>query len=150
MNKPLGYEIHFSTQAESDFIDHSIVKFNKIHAPFTQSQDFIQLNFHIKSEKDTIIAGINALLYCWGMLYIDTLVVDEKYRYHKLGSHLLLKVETEAKSMKASLSHLDTFDWQAKDFYLKAGYEIFGILDDCPLGHKRYYMKRNYNGLAPT
>ncbi|PPE03578.1 hypothetical protein HCUR_00960 [Holospora curviuscula] len=25
-----------------------------------------------------------------------------------------------------------TFDFQVKDFYLKQGYEIFGVLEDCP------------------
>ncbi|WP_423236642.1 hypothetical protein [Clostridium chromiireducens] len=35
------------------------------------------------------------------------------------------------------LAHL-----QAKDFYLKNGYEVFGELDNVPLGHKRYYMKK--------
>ena len=44
--------------------------------------------------------------------------------------------------MKIRLIHLDTFDFQAKDFYLKHGYEVFGVLDDCPKGHKRYYMKK--------
>ena len=28
-------------------------------------------------------------------------------------------------------------------FYLKHGYEIFGILEDCPKGHKRYYLKKS-------
>lgn len=42
------------------------------------------------------------------------------------------------------LIHLDTFDFQAKDFYMKHEYEIFGILDDCPIEHKRYYMKKLY------
>ncbi len=40
------------------------------------------------------------------------------------------------------LIHLDTFDFQAKDFYLKHGYDIFGILDECPQKHKRYFMKK--------
>jgi len=30
----------------------------------------------------------------------------------------------------------------SKDFYLKHGYEIFGVLDNCPKGHKRYYLKK--------
>ena len=81
-------------------------------------------------------------MYCWGMLYIDAFIVNERYRNLKLGSRLLQKVETKAKLMGATLSHLDTFDWQSKDFYLKSGYEIFGILEDCPVGHKRYYMKK--------
>jgi hypothetical protein len=32
--------------------------------------------------------------------------------------------------------------FQAKDFYLKHEYEVLGILDDCPKGHKRYYMEK--------
>ena len=52
------------------------------------------------------------------------------------------KVEEIAKERSANLVHLDTFDFQAKDFYLKHGYEVFGVLEDCPKGHKRYYMKK--------
>ena len=44
--------------------------------------------------------------------------------------------------MGAYLSHLDTFDFQAKDFYLKHGYEIFGTLENCPPNHNRYYLKK--------
>ena len=40
------------------------------------------------------------------------------------------------------LIHLDTFDFQAKDFYIKHGYEVFGVLDECPKKHKRYYLKK--------
>ena len=76
------------------------------------------------------------------MLYIDVLFVEETHRGKQLGSLLLNKAETEAKLMGGSLSHLDTFDWQAKDFYLKQGYEVFGVLEDCPAKHKRYYMKK--------
>jgi len=30
-----------------------------------------------------------------------------------------------------------------KTFILKHGYEIFGILEDCPSEHKQYFLKRN-------
>ncbi|HXH54268.1 MAG TPA: GNAT family N-acetyltransferase [Gammaproteobacteria bacterium] len=81
-------------------------------------------------------------MHCWEMLYIDVLFVDKDYRGPQFGSLLLSKVESEAKPMEASLSHLDTFDWQAKDFYLKTGDEIFGTLDACSPRYKRYYMKK--------
>ncbi|CAL7961075.1 hypothetical protein MIDIC_240061 [Alphaproteobacteria bacterium] len=38
------------------------------------------MNFHIKGEQGNIIAGINALMYCWGIVYIDVLAVDEDHR----------------------------------------------------------------------
>ena len=138
----MSWDIVISSEKEAQFVDDEIVAFNKSHAPFTQDNDFVSLNFHIKREGGFVIAGINSLMYCWGMLYIDVLFVDKNYRDQHLGSLLLSKVETEAKTMGASLSHLDTFDWQAKYFYLKAGYEVFGTLDACPPGHKRFYMKK--------
>ena len=53
------------------------------------------------------------------------------------------KVEHEAKVWGVGLAQTDTFDFQAKDFYLKQGYEIFGVVDSSPRpGHKRYYMKK--------
>ncbi|CAM2778337.1 GNAT family N-acetyltransferase [Legionella worsleiensis] len=137
----MSFDIVISSEEETQFVDDEIVAFNKSHAPFTQDNDFVSLNFHIKNES-LVVAGINSLIYCWGMLYIDVLFVKESHRGQQLGSLLLSKVEAEAKSMGASLSHLDTFDWQAKDFYLKQGYEVFGILEGCPERHKRYYLKK--------
>ena len=138
----MNWDIGISSEKETQFVDDKIVAFNRSHAPFTQDNDFVSLNFHNKDESGVVIAGINSLMYCWGMLYIDVLFVEETHRGKQLGSLLLNKAETEAKLMGGSLSHLDTFDWQAKDFYLKQGYEVFGVLEDCPAKHKRYYMKK--------
>lgn len=64
---------------------------------------------------------------------------------HKgLGSLLLNKIESEAKTAGVSLTHLDTFDFQPKDFSLKNGCEIFAVFDHCPPCHKRYYTKKNF------
>jgi len=103
--------------------------------------DYLPLNFHIKDEQGNIIAGINALS-CWQMIHISELYVDENNRGKEIGTMLLNKVESEAKAIGATTSHTDTFDWQAKDFYLKLGYEIFGVIDDCPKGHKRFSLKK--------
>lgn len=139
----MSRDIATSNETEAQFVHDNIVAFNRSQVPFTQDNDFVSLNFHFKNENGLVIAGINSLMYGWGMLYVDVLFVEENHRGQKLGSLLLNKVETEAKLMGASLSHLDTFDWQAKDFYLKQGYEVFGILEDCPKGHKRYFMKKS-------
>lgn len=126
---------------EAEFIDDKIVAFNKKAVPFTQEQTPIFKNYIFK-ENGRVIAGINAFIYHWGVLYIDVIFVDEEFRGQKLGAKLLDQVEEEARLMGASLSHLDTFDFQAKDFYLKQGYEIFGELNDCPPGHTRFYLKK--------
>jgi hypothetical protein len=33
-------------------------------------------------------------------------------------------------------------DFQAAGFYERHGYSVFGVLDDMPLGHKRFFLKR--------
>jgi hypothetical protein len=37
---------------------------------------------------------------------------------------------------------LDTFSFQAPDFYKQHGYQVFGELQDFPSGHQRYYLKK--------
>ena len=59
-----------------------------------------------------------------------------------LGTLLLEEVERVAKENGSHLIHLDTFDFQAKDFYLNHGYSVFGELEDCPKGHTRYFMSK--------
>ena len=126
---------------EVEIINDKIDDYNNSQVPFLQEKS-IQLNFCIKDKDQNVLAGINALLYGWKILYIEVLFIDENHRLKGLGSQLLKHVECEAKKLGARLVHLDTFSFQAMDFYLKHGYEVFGILDDCPEAYKRYYMKK--------
>lgn len=138
-----SYSIEESTKEEFYLIDNSIVEYNSSKVPFTQKPSFISINRVIKGENGDILAGINSLLYCWNCLYIDVLWVKEGYRKKGYGSAILNEVEKIASERGCNLIHLDTFDFQAKDFYIKHGYEIFGVLDVFPIEHKRYYMKKN-------
>jgi GNAT superfamily N-acetyltransferase len=137
----MSWDIIKSTAENIEFIDNKLGDYNKTKVQYSSKMDFLPLNFHIKDEQGNIIAGINAQS-CWQMLYISELYVDEYYRGKSIGSLLLNKVETEAKNLGAIVSHTDTFDWQAKDFYLKFGYEVFGVIEDCPEGHARFFLKK--------
>lgn len=130
-----------STDEEIELIDNKLGDYNKTQVQYTSKMDYVPLNFHIKNEQGRIIAGINALT-CWQMLHISELYVDDNYRGQDIGTILLNKVESQAKAIGATTSHTDTFDWQAKDFYLKLGYEVFGVIDDCPKGHKRFFLMK--------
>ena len=138
-----NYIIEESTRDEYGLVDNGIVEYNLSKVPFTQEPSFISINRVIKDLNGEVLAGINSLLYCWNCLYVDVLWVKAQYREEGYGSVLLNEVEKIAKEKGCNLIHLDTFDFQAKDFYIKHGYEVFGVLDDCPMEHKRYYMKKN-------
>jgi GNAT superfamily N-acetyltransferase len=90
------------------------------------------------------LGGIQAKRVNWGILEIELLVVFEPYRHQGIASMLLRYVEKIARDHHCHIAHLDTFDFQAKDFYLKQGYSIFGILENTPKGHSRYYMKKEF------
>ena len=138
-----GYIIRESSSEESDLIVDRIVEYNLSKVPVKQEDTFLWINRVVEDTKGEIIAGILSKIYCWNCMYIDALWVKGQYRKDGLGTKLLKEVEKIAKDKNCKLIHLDTFDFQAKDFYVKHGYEIFGILDQCPENHKRYFMKKN-------
>ncbi|WP_160689903.1 GNAT family N-acetyltransferase [Clostridium sp. C2-6-12] len=137
-----NYIIKESNDKEAKLLIDKLVEYNLSMVPQTQENPFIWINRVIKNKEDKIIAGINSKMYCWNCLYIDSLWVDSEFRREGLGAKLLDEIEKIAIRKGCKLIHLDTFDFQAKDFYIKQGYEIFGILDNCPENHKRYYMKK--------
>ena len=137
-------EIVESTKEDSLLINEKLVEFNKQKVPFTQKDAFITISYVIKNENSEIIGGIDTVLYCWNILYIDVLWIDESERGKNYGSTLLLKAEEHAKKLGAYMCHLDTFDWQGKEFYIKNGYTVFGTLKDCPQGHNRYFLKKEF------
>ena len=137
------YTIQSCDSKEQDIIIDGLVKYNLSKVPATQEELFVDLSKKVVDQQGNIIAGIVARMYCWKCVYVDTLWVSEVYRKKGLGTKLLEQVEQEAIDKGATLIHLDTFDFQAKEFYLRHGYEVFGELKNCPEGHSRYYLKKD-------
>lgn len=142
MNAMTDVRIMHCAEGDAEFITRSLSDFNVRQVPGTQEPRFISLDRKIVDADGTIIAGCVAEMYFWKIVYVDILWVDERHRKRGLGTRLLRAVEDAARREGAALIHLDTFDFQAKDFYLKNGYELFGTLEDCPPGHCRYYLKK--------
>ena len=137
------YTIQSCNSKEQDIIIDGLVEYNLSQVPATQDELFVDLSKKVVDQQGNIIAGIVARMYCWKCVYVDTLWVSEVYRKKGLGTKLLEQVEQEAIDRGATLIHLDTFDFQAKEFYLRYGYEVFGELKDCPKGHSRFYLKKD-------
>ena len=138
----MDYNIVPITDGDDEFIEDKLVEYNLSMEPATQGKLFESISRKIVDEEGNIIAGCLAIMYCWNVVAIDIIWVDEQYRGQGLGSMLLGEVEHEAMEKGCHLVHLDTFDFQAKGFYEKNGYSVFGTLEDCPKGHIRYYLKK--------
>jgi GNAT superfamily N-acetyltransferase len=81
-----------------------------------------------------------------GWLYIDYLWLDGRERGLGLGAQLLQAAEIEARKRGCVGVFLYTYSFQAPDFYQKQGFQIMGVLEDCPPGHQRYYLKKALKG----
>lgn len=89
-----------------------------------------------------LVAGITAKIEGYKILYIETLFVNEKYRHLGIGKTLLLKMEERAIFEGIKLIRLDTFSWQALDFYKKNGYEVATSYEICDSAYEYILTKR--------
>lgn len=138
----MAYKFENCADGDADYIIDRLVEYNLSQVPAEQKTLFDTLDKKIIDDNGKIIAGCVARMYCWNVAYVDTLLVDERYRGNGFGSKLLIEVERTAKEKGCYLIHLDTFVFQAKGFYEKQGYEVFGVLENCPKNHRRFYLKK--------
>ena len=94
----------------------------------------------IKDDKGNIIAGLDAVVTTFKILYVSTLFVDEKYRRQGIGTQLIKEMELRAKKLGVNTIRLDTFDWQGKDFYKAVGYELVGNYSNTEDGYAEYFF----------
>lgn len=88
-----------------------------------------------------ILGGLHArVLYRW--LFVELLVVPEQTRGQGMGSTLMQRAEDLARERGCVGVWLDTFEFQAPDFYRQHGYTEFGHIDDYPPGHKRFFFQK--------
>ena len=101
--------------------------------------------FLLRAEDGGIAGGIIAEVH-WNWLYVNLLFVREELRRRRYGERLLERAEQEARHYGATDSYLDTFSFQAPDFYREQGYQVFGELQDFPPGHQRIFMQKKLYG----
>jgi GNAT superfamily N-acetyltransferase len=78
-----------------------------------------------------------------GWLHINTLWVDPSVREQGYGAQLMAAAEAEARQRGCHSAYLDTFSFQARPFYERCGYTVFGTLEDFPVGHQRFFMRKS-------
>ncbi len=131
--------------------DSTVCKIAKNKSPKLSTKrkvDFKWLNRIIKDKNGQIIAKILSKVYIWNCLYIETLWVEEEHKEDGLDAKLLNEIEKIAQKKGCFLIFVDTFDFQAKNFYEKHGFEIFSNSKECLSEHKKYFMKKAFSPQA--
>ena len=78
----------------------------------------------------------------FGWLYVHLFFLPEDLRRQGMGAELLRRAEDEARARGCVGAFLDTFSFQARGFYEKQGYSVFGAVPDFPPGHQRFFLSK--------
>ena len=90
-----------------------------------------------------LIAGVDAEMTSFRILYVSSLFVDEPYRRQGLGRTLMEALEKKARDLGANMIRLDTFDWQGPQFYESLGYEqVGGYSSEADGFSEHFFLKR--------
>ncbi|MNO54215.1 Acetyltransferase (GNAT) family protein [compost metagenome] len=129
------------TESEVQFIINQIDFFNQSTAPTSQEPTSETINLMLKDQDGKVFGGLLGRRYRYA-LYINVLWISETLRGQGYGSRLLEDIESIVRAKGCKLIHLDTWNFQAPEFYKKHGFEIFGELEGFPEGFKRYFLRK--------
>jgi GNAT superfamily N-acetyltransferase len=100
------------------------------------------------TEGGDVIGGLYATdEYNW--MFIKYLVVPETLRGTGLGSRLMRDAEAIARERGYFGLFLDTFEFQARPFYEKLGFEVFGSLEGNDETPARFFLKKKLAATQP-
>ncbi|ALC90775.1 hypothetical protein AM500_13995 [Bacillus sp. FJAT-18017] len=145
----MGGNYKLSVEANHEgalFIRESLVQYKKEYISEAYTSPSEDVHIFLRDQNEAIIGGLTGSikLKC---LCVDIFWLDEKLRGMGKGSEILAFAEKYANEKECTLVKLDTFSFQAPDFYTKQGYEIYGELENFPEeGITHYYLFKRLGG----
>jgi GNAT superfamily N-acetyltransferase len=108
---------------------------------FVPEPQFAPIVVLLRDSSGTIAGGLVGETG-WQWLHIYWLWVEDTARGRGFGRQLLAMAEGEAIRRRCVASWLDTFEFQARGFYERSGYKLFGTLENYPPGYGRYFLEK--------
>ena len=115
---PCGLRLSFEdrpTWAEREFIDNALGDYN---APFLQDPGYSYFGIFVRDDNRAIHAGLIGNCYA-GWLFTNLLWIHADLRRQGIGRRLIGEAERHARAFGCHSAHVDTFSFQAPDFYRK-------------------------------
>lgn len=113
------------------FEDDHLEKTNTVRKKFAIS---------LKDNNELVAAGRGSV---FGRdLYISELMVSLKHRKKNYGSAVIKEISKHAKKHNCSVIFVDTYDYQAPEFYVKNGFIEIARIDGYRNKHSRIFLKK--------
>ena len=123
-------------ELETEKIEESLGAFDENYIQYK-----LEGSIRIGIEEDgKIVAGLDACITAFRILYVSTVFVEEAYRRKGYGRKLIREMESRAAKMGVNTIRLDTFSWQGKEFYEALGYEIVGQYENEADDYAEYFF----------
>ena len=136
-------------EAAHDVVTDRLVAYNKARSAIVR-QRFEPENLRSRPlavyayAADRLVGGATgATEDVWQWLTVGVMWVDEELRGRGLGRALLSQLEDQARRRGCRWAKLNTFDFQAPDFYRGCGYVEYGREVDYPPGHINVLMRKD-------
>ncbi len=101
-----------------------------------------RVEVYLTDDGGTVLGGAYGVIQ-WGRWFnLDVVWLSDAVRGGGTGRMLMQKVEEAAREAGASAVRLDTLDFQARGFYEKCGYRVYGELAGYPVHHTQYLMTK--------
>jgi len=126
-------------EAAIKLLEDGLTAFN---APFAGALGYTPLSLMVRRAGEATPCGglIGFSMYRW--FFVRLLFLPEDLRGGGTGRRLLAQAEAWARARGCIGMHLDTFSFQARPFYEKQGYTLFGTLEGQPQGGRRHFLMK--------
>jgi GNAT superfamily N-acetyltransferase len=133
------------SQADNDVVREGIIASNE-HIVGERDKAF---SIFLKNNSGKVFGGIQAFRDTEST-YIDVLWVEENLQRQGYGTKLLGAAEREAIENGCIFSLVDTWDFQAEEFYLKNGYERISEIKNYWHGHSKIFLRKKLKSTQVT
>ncbi|MBY0339226.1 MAG: GNAT family N-acetyltransferase [Acetobacteraceae bacterium] len=136
--------IVLSEEDKTPLADVLVAGFDAFNGPVVGPHGWKPLRLMVfRDGEDAPAGGLMGHRYA-AWLHVLMFWLPEDLRRDGLGSELLRRAEDWARAEGCVGCYLDTLSWQARPFYEKQGYTLFGELPDSPPGHSRFFMMKRF------
>lgn len=128
------------SEEELKAISDGIAAFNEQFLPNDSAFDSgFRFVLIVRNDSGDIVGGLQASVV-WSYCILELLWLSEETRGSGVGSKLMHQLEDFAQEKGLCQIRTETLDFQAKPFYEKLGYRVYGELEDTPKGHTTYFL----------
>ncbi|MFX0107507.1 MAG: GNAT family N-acetyltransferase [Candidatus Hodarchaeota archaeon] len=116
------------SKEEMEVVKRGLENHNKKHPNGELDIPSPDISLVLKDNEGNIVGGVVTSMLT-GVMHLEVLWIDEKYRGLGYGRDLVLEAERIGREKGYTASQTWTFSFQGPEFYQAIGYEVLGICD---------------------